>query len=355
MAESARGGGCLVYGSALAHRGGTGVYLRRLLRGLGAEDAPVGVVSPRGVLTPDGALESRDWPSGPRKLVFDYLSAPRIAEGAGAGAVHLPAFAGRPPRGTPCVVTVHDMAYLARPSWFPPLRSLYYRLLFTREARAAELVMTDSGFTGREAVRLAGVDPERIRTVHLCADNSAADPAPLLDRLGLEPGYLLYVGTVEPRKNLPSLLDALRFLRDEGQDLRLLVAGRWGWGDAALRRRLSSQQGVLWAGALGGRDLERAYCGASLLVYPSLYEGFGLPPLEAARVGVPSVVGPAEALREVYAGAAFHSAGDPASLAETVAEALASPAPAGMEDLVGRLTCRRMARKVMDVYRELLR
>ena len=355
MSKSARRGDCLVYGSALAHRGGTGVYLRRLLRGLCAEEAAVRVVSPAGALTPDGALEFRGWPHGPQKLVFDYLSAPRIARGAGAGAVHLPAFAGRPPRGTPSVVTVHDMAYLARPSWFPPLRSLYYRLVFTRVARAADLVMTDSGFTGREAVRLAGVDPDRIRTVHLCADNVAADPAPLLKRLGLEPGYLLCVGTVEPRKNLPALLDALSILREEGRDLMLLVAGRWGWGSADLRRRLASQQGVLWAGPLGRRDLERAYCGASLLVYPSLYEGFGLPPLEAARVGVPSVVGPAEALREIYADAAFQSAGDPASLAQTVEEALESPAPAGMEDLAERLTCRRMARTVADVYRELLR
>jgi len=72
-------------------------------------------------------------------------------------------------------------------------------------------------------------------------------------------------------------------------------------------------------------------------------------------VGVPSVVGPAEALREVYAGAAFHSAGDPVSLVETVAEALESPAPAGMEDLAKRLTCRRMAGGVMGVYSELLR
>lgn len=354
MAKGARRGDCLVYGSALAHRGGTGVYLRRLLRGLGAADAPVRVVSPGGILTPDEALEFRGWSLGPRKLVFDYLSAPRIAEGAGAGAVHLPAFAGRPPRGTPCVVTVHDMAYLAGPSWFPPLRSLYYRMLFTRVARAADLVMTDSAFTGREAVRLAGVDPGRIRTVHLCADNSVADPAPLLDRLGLEAGYILYVGTVEPRKNLPALLDALRMLREQGRDISLLVAGRWGWGSGALRRRLSSQPGVLWAGPLGRRDLERAYCGASLLVYPSLYEGFGLPPLEAARAGVPTVVGPAEALREIYAGAAFHSAADPASLAETVEEALESPAPAGMEDLAERLTCRRMARKVAEVYSELL-
>jgi glycosyltransferase involved in cell wall biosynthesis len=247
------------------------------------------------------------------------------------------------------------MAHLARPGWFPPLRSVYYRLLFGRMARRADLVMADSRFTAREAVRLAGVDPGRVRTVYLSADNRPADPAPLLGRLGLETGYLLCVGTVEPRKNIPALLDALALLREQRPRLRLLVAGRWGWGRSALRRRLSSQEGVVWVGALGRRDLERAYCGASLLVYPSLYEGFGLPPLEAARAGVPSVVGPAAALTEVYDGAAFHAGGDPESLAETVARALESPPPEGMERLARRLTNHRMAEAVAEVYSEAVR
>jgi glycosyltransferase involved in cell wall biosynthesis len=109
---------------------------------------------------------------------------------------------------------------------------------------------------------------------------------------------------------------------------------------------------VVWPGALGGDDLERAYTGAALLVYPSVYEGFGLPPLEAARAGLPSVVGPAGALTEVYRDAAFHSAADPASLAETVEAALESPPPKGMEALARRLTNARMARRVLDVYAE---
>jgi glycosyltransferase involved in cell wall biosynthesis len=252
----------------------------------------------------------------------------------------------------PYVVTVHDLAYLAEPSWFPALRSLYYRLAFTRTARGAELVMVDSRFTGREAVRLAGVPEESLRTVYLSADNGPASPGPLMERLGLSPGYLLCVGTVEPRKNLESLLDALELLRRRRSGLELLVAGRWGWGPPDLRQRLRSQPGVVWPGALGGDDLKRAYTGAALLVYPSVYEGFGLPPLEAARAGLASVVGPAGALAEVYRDAAFHSAADPASLAETVEAALESPPPKGMEALAARLTNARMARRVLDVYAE---
>ncbi len=355
MAERASRETCVIYGSALAHRGGTGVYLRRLLRGLVQLGADVLVAAPGGAVSPAEALRFEGWPEGVAKVFLDHAEAPGIARSAGAALVHLPAFAGRAPKGVPSVVTVHDMAYMARPSWFPLLRSVYYRLLFTRIARRARLVMADSRFTASELQRLAGLDPDGIRTVYLSADNARVDPTPLLDRLRIEPEYLLCVGTVEPRKNIPALLDAMELLRRDRPDLRLLLAGRWGWGSRGLRRRLEVQEGVLWAGALGAEDLERAYCGASLLVYPSLYEGFGLPPLEAARAGVSSVVGPAVALREVYADAAFHSGGDPTSLAETVGRALEAPAPAGMESLVETLTNERMAKAVMEVYGEVLR
>lgn len=342
----------VIYGAALAHRGGTGVYLRRLLRGLVELEAPVRVVCPGGALTARRALSASDWPQGVSKVLFEHFRAPRTARVAEASVVHLPAFGGAPPRGCPYVVTVHDMAYLARPSWFPAVRSLYYRMSFSRTARGADLVMVDSRFSGAEAVRLAGVAEDAVRTVYLSADNSPEDSRPLLERLGLSSGYLLFVGTVEPRKNLTALLDAMRIIRRSRPNLKLLVAGRWGWGPAELRRRLTSQPGVLWPGPLGARDLRRAYCGAGLLVYPSLYEGFGLPPLEAARVGVPSVVGPAKALAEVYRNAAFHSGADARSIALTVEEALDSPAPGGMEALARRLTNARMAEEVLEVYEE---
>ena len=353
MIRAVSAGGCVIYGGSLAHRGGTGVYLRRLLRGLLELRADrVLVASPQGLVGPAEALALKDWPTGMAKVLFEQMRAPGLARRHGAVAVHLPAFAGRAPIGAAALVTVHDMAHAANPGWFPFPRSLYYRLAFGRIARRADLVLTDSRFTADEAVRMAGVERSRIRVVYLSADNGPAEPEPLMKRLGLEKSYLLYVGTVEPRKNLDALLDALGRVREKRPGTQLLVAGRWGWGPAGLASRLRQEPGVVWDGALSELDLRRAYTGASLLVYPSLYEGFGLPPLEAARVGTPSVIGPAEALREVYAGAAFASDGDAHSLAETVLKALDSPPPSGMAPLARRRTNARMAEEVIGIYRE---
>ncbi len=346
--------GFVVYGSSLASRGGTGVYLRRLLQGfeeIGAEC--VSVALPGSLLSPREALLSAGRP-GALKVFGEMVAAKRAAASAHPVLVHLPAFSGRAPRGAGTIVTVHDLAFLANPRWFPPVRRIYYRVFFPLVARRADLVITDSRFTAGELERLAGVPSGRTRTVYLSTPAQRGDPGRFRARLGIEGDYALSVSTIEPRKNIGALLDAWGTVAATRRDVRLVVCGRWGWGPRGILDRLRSSEGVTWTGPLGEEDLADAYSGARLLVYPSLYEGFGLPPLEAASAGVPSVLGPAGALREVYGstGAAFCGPG-PDSIAGAVLDALETERhPDALRDFASRFSNAEMARRTLECYRE---
>jgi alpha-1,3-rhamnosyl/mannosyltransferase len=345
----------LVYGSSLANRGGTGVYLSRLIDGL----ARIGATWVR-VATADGIFAPGDLPGDVRrgwlgKLLAEQISIPALLRSSDPDLVHLPAFGGRPPGGTPFTVTLHDLAFMEHPGWFPPVRAGYYAMHFPRVARRARTVMVDSDFTGSEAVRILGVQSERIRRVYLSTPDFTSPPDAFRNAFpGAGERYLLYTGTVEPRKNVESLLDAWGILRNSLQDHVLVLAGRWGWGMRSLRRRLEEEPRVLWTGSLDAGLLKSAVSGARLLVYPSLYEGFGLPPLEAASAGVPSVLGPADALREVYGGiAAAFCGASPGSIAEAVLKALGSaPDPGTLRSFAARFTDTSMAEAVTAVYRE---
>jgi glycosyltransferase involved in cell wall biosynthesis len=180
------------------------------------------------------------------------------------------------------------------------MRSLYYRMHFRRAAHRADVIMVDSEFTRREAIRLLGVKSSRIRRVYLSSECIEEDPAGFREYFGLRGRYVVYAGTVEPRKNVSGLLKAWSFVLDKHPDCTLVIAGRWGWGTSELKKAISTSSGVFWTGEIPRILLNSCITGAELLVYPSFYEGFGLPPLEAASAGTPSVVSPADALVEIY-------------------------------------------------------
>lgn len=347
----------VIYGSSLGNMGGTGVYLRRLIDGLSQIPFP-GV----GVATGDGLFDPKDvpaegYPRGLRKVFRENIRIPAMLAALSPGLVHLPAFGGRAPDGIPFVVTLHDLAFLHRPDWFPRIRSLYYRTHFGKTARNADMVLVDSDFTGREAVRLLGLEPSRIRRIYLSTPDFTSSQQ-LSGKLFPSDGepYLISVGTIEPRKNISALLDAWRILLPKLEGFTLVIAGRWGWGERSLRKRLLTEPGVRWAGSLPEEVLRSAVSASRLLVYPSLYEGFGLPPLEAASAGVPFVIGPAAALEEVYGGIAAASCGDsPESIAEAVHSALgSSPCSDELREFASAFSNRKMAEEVLSVYREVL-
>jgi glycosyltransferase involved in cell wall biosynthesis len=212
----------------------------------------------------------------------------------------------------PAAVFVHDLAFRLRPLEVPWQQRAYLRALLGRSLRSAAAVLVPSEATRRDLMNhytIAGLESK----VSIIPEGVAAQgpPAPL--PVGLEPGFILAVGTVEPRKNYPRLLSAYRRLRSEsvpiiiGDQLgvpQLVIAGRPGWAYGDALARIKAEPGVRYLGHVDDATLTALYRSAAVLAFPSLYEGFGLPLLEAMAHGVPAVVGNAGALPELADGAA---------------------------------------------------
>jgi alpha-1,3-rhamnosyl/mannosyltransferase len=211
----------------------------------------------------------------------------------------------------PTVVTVHDLSVILFPQWHPTDRVKRYEQAFARGVAAAAHILVDSDAVRSEALRVLGLAPERVTTVR-CGIAPAFRPQSLEEvaavraRLDLPPRYLLYVGTIEPRKNLTTLLRAFCDLPAELREAcPLILGGAWGWKSEPERELFESEarhRGARYLGYVADEDLPGLYAGAEALFYPSHYEGFGLPPVEMMACGGAAVVSTADAVREVVGG-----------------------------------------------------
>jgi glycosyltransferase involved in cell wall biosynthesis len=199
--------------------------------------------------------------------------------------LHCTTFRGPVRTEVPTVLTVHDLAILRAPEVFPRWHRLYGRVGLRRVLRAASAIVAVSEFSRDETIELVGVPPERIRVIA-----HGVDPVFSHDGLRAEGEYVLAVATLEPRKNLRRAVEAARVA---GVELR--VVGARGWGDVEVDG---------WVGEIPDAELAALYRGAACVLYPSLYEGFGLPVLEAMACGTPVVTSAATAMEEVAGGAA---------------------------------------------------
>jgi glycosyltransferase involved in cell wall biosynthesis len=211
-------------------------------------------------------------------LARDALWYPSLALKGGVDVLHCPTFRGPPAARVPLVVTVHDLAVLEHPEWFNRWTRAYSRVMVPRVVRAAARVIAVSEATRAAIQRLLDVDAVVIPNG--VEDTFAADgPA-------AEGDYVLAVGTLEPRKNLARVAEACR-------GLELRVVGARGWGG------VEPPADATFLGEVGDEELARLYRGARCLVYPSLYEGFGIPVAEALACGCPVVTSAGSPMAEL--------------------------------------------------------
>jgi glycosyltransferase involved in cell wall biosynthesis len=251
--------------------------------------------------------------------------------------LHCTTFRGPAGADVPTVLTVHDLAILRAPDAFPRWHRLYGRAGLRKVLHAADAIVAVSEFTKAETVELAGVPAERIRVVAHGVD-AVFSP----DGQAAEGDYVLAVATLEPRKNLARAVDAARAA---GVELR--VVGARGWGGVEVDG---------WVGEIPDPELAALYRGARCVLYPSLYEGFGLPVLEAMACGTPVVTSSGTAMEEVAGGATvLVDPLDVEAISKGIDEAITRRdelRAAGLER-AGRFTWQRTADAVVELWSEL--
>lgn len=226
--------------------------------------------------------------------------------------LHYPANFGPALRRRGLVVTVHDLGFLRCPAWFPQDRAWYYRLLAKRIAHTATRVIADSQATRDDLISLTRVPEDRIDVIPLGVSTlfrpqDAAAQTAARTRYGLPEQYFLYVGTQEPRKNLPRLIAAYARMAS-ATACDLVVAGREGWKVEAIRTAVADAgcaDRIHFPGYVAQEALPAVLSAARAFVWPSLFEGFGLPPLEAMACGCPVLTSNTSSLPEVVGDAAL--------------------------------------------------
>ncbi len=201
----------------------------------------------------------------------------------------------------PTVVTVHDLSVLLHPEWHPADRVAFHEKHFRKGVEAADQVVVVSEAVRQEMIRVMGMAPDRVTTIYNgIGEQYRPDANPLA---ALPPRYLLTVGTIEPRKNLCTVLRAFCDLpAKERAECPLVLVGGWGWKSGPERELfelVAKPRGAIHLGYVADEDLPALYSNATALLYPSFYEGFGLPPIEMLACGGGVIASTATAVREV--------------------------------------------------------
>lgn len=283
--------------------------------------------------------------------------------------LHSPDFTLPPDLGKPSVLTVHDLAFLRVPECAVPSLREYLSKTVQRSARRATRIIAVSESTKRDVIELLGIPSERVVTVLEAPGikfRAAADPTAArlqVSGMGIRVPYILSVGTLEPRKNYARLFEAYSLLRGRGLTQRLVVAGGHGWLYEPALSRLAelNLEAHVTIVKPSDEELVGLYRAADVFVYPSLYEGFGIPPLEAMASGVPVACSNSSSMPEIV--------GETAVLFDpTDVEAMAHAVQSILDDddlrtqlraaglqRASTFTWRRAAEETMAVYREAAR
>ena len=268
-----------------------------------------------------------------------------------------------------CIVTVHDLSFAIHPEWHPKERLAYFHNHFLPNIARADIILTDSSHVLNEAAARLPVPREKLRMVYPGCDHRLFAPqeeqavARVRSRYGINGPYFLYVGTIEPRKNLQMLAKVFgRFAAGRRRPPQLVLCGYQGWSNAEILREfenLAQRELLRFLGYVPAPDLPGLYGGALALLYPSLYEGFGLPVVEAMACGCPVLCSARASLPEAAGDAALFI--DPESEPEILeglrrleedARLRSSLRERGLVQ-AGRFSWEQSAREVLEMMRDL--
>lgn len=268
------------------------------------------------------------------------------------------------------VVTIHDLGYKVFPQAHTRTSRLYLDLSTRYSAKRATLVIADSNATRADLARFYGTDPAKIRVIYPGVTPlkrpTDVEIAQVRARYGLPERYLLFLGTIQPRKNIARLIEAFQAWQatssgsdsDPTSNVALVLAGRMGWLSEALR---TDSPGILLTGYIADDDVAALYSGALALVFPSLYEGFGFPVIEAMSVGTPVLTSTTSSLPEVAGAAALlvdplDTAAIAAAIGRLVSDSALRAELAGRGPAqAARFTWNEAARQTLAVLREAAR
>jgi alpha-1,3-rhamnosyl/mannosyltransferase len=267
------------------------------------------VVALGGRDVPPGLVHIDEPPHPPTNLGWTIVGLPRAAARAGVHLIHAPAYTAPLWSGVPVVLTIHDVSYARHPEWYPYRRDRLRRAFYRRSASGAAQIITDSEFSAGEIRAAYGIAADRITVAPLGVSGDFAPPAagalPHELPTGAVPPFLLHVGDLHERRNLAVVVDALLEARRHFgilPALSLVLAGvdrGVGEGLCAIARDAGAPEAVRHLGAVEEHQLRMLYRSATALVYPSRYEGFGLPVLEAMASGTPVIGSRAASIPEV--------------------------------------------------------
>jgi glycosyltransferase involved in cell wall biosynthesis len=356
--------------------GGIGTYIRELAQAMAARDPSLQLTLFHARFAPPEPSERwmrghwvEELPASIRWLYprWNVLGRPALpASIRSAEILHATNHVAVPPAGDGqrLIVTVHDLAFELFPGMFPRTWRTMYKLGLRAAVRRADAILTPSRNTAEDVLTRTAVDPAKLHVVPLASSlpSGALDAEEVLARLKVPTPYVLFVGTLEPRKNLVRLVRAYRRVAANGFPHALVLAGPLGWHHESLMRELALQGPgeIVMTGPLTGEELDAVYRAADVFAYPSLYEGFGLPVVEAMARGVPTVASTTSSVPEVAGDAAIGV--NPRSVRE-IAQAVESLL--SDVDLAERLATRgraraerfrwdETARLTLDVYERVL-
>jgi len=231
-----------------------------------------------------------------------------------ADILHCPDYLIPPTLNKNIVLTIHDLAFIRFPEFNFDWFIKKYTWEVKKNAQISKKIIADSKSTKNDIVRFFKIDPAKVEVVYLAADNlfkkllEKEKDRSVLKKYKINKKYILSVGTIEPRKNFITLIKAFNLIKHNinNFDYKLVIAGQTGWKSEATyeeREKSPYREDILFIGRVPDQDLVQIYNQAELFVYPSLFEGFGLPPLEAMSCGLPVIASNTSSLKEVIGSA----------------------------------------------------